>query len=82
LAPLSLLLVTVAMTGWVALRPVDDQPALAWFSPRLSADQALVAAAGAGARLIDRGGLPTSVVVLPDPIDGLARLRDSGRGWS
>ena len=73
-----LLCVTVVMAGWLMLRPDADRPVLAWFSPRLSADQALAAAAAAGARVIDHGRLPTSLIVLPDGIDGVARLRTAG----
>jgi hypothetical protein len=78
LAPGFLLIVSVAMAAWLGLRPVADQPALAWFSPRVSADRAVVAAASAGALIIDRGRLPTSLVLQPDPIDGIARLHDAG----
>jgi hypothetical protein len=73
-----LLIVTIVMAGWLTLRPDADRPALAWFSPLLSADQAMRAASAAGARVIDRGRLPTSLVVQPDATDGLARLREAG----
>jgi hypothetical protein len=73
-----LLIVTVAMAGGLVLQPDADRPALAWFSPLLSADQAVQAAASAGARIIGHGRLPTSLVVQPDETDGLARLRAAG----
>jgi hypothetical protein len=73
-----LLAVTVAMTGGLMLLPEPGRPSLVWFSPLVSADQALAAAAFAGARIIDHGRLPTSLVVQPDEIDGLARLRAAG----
>jgi hypothetical protein len=78
LAPGLLLIVSVAMAAWLGLRPIADQPVLAWFSPRVSADQAVLAAASTGALIIDRGRLPTSVVIKPSPFDGLARLHDAG----
>lgn len=71
-----LLIVTIVMAVSLMLRPDADRPALAWFSPLLSADQAMRAASAAGALVIDRGRLPTSLVVRPDQTDGLARLRD------
>jgi hypothetical protein len=73
-----LLVVTIVMAGWLMLRPDAARPALAWFSPLLSADQAMWAASAAGARIIDRGRLPTSLVVQPGETDGLARLREAG----
>ncbi len=70
--------ISVAMSGWLALRPAAGQPALAWFPPALSADRAVDAAAHAGALIIDRGPIPTSLVVQPDARDGIARLRAAG----
>jgi hypothetical protein len=73
-----LLIVSVAMSGWLALRPVAGEPTLVWFPPGVSADRALDAAARADALIIDRGPVPTSLVVQPDARNGIVRLRAAG----